>query len=646
MVATKPFTIRPIVRHTIWTSIAGLTTVMVSVLYLAHTLHDGWVPHDTGQLGHTAERVYDGEMQHRDFDEPYTGGLGYLHAMAFRLLGIRAESMRWMLLFYFSLFIIAIYVIAIRVTSNWVAALVTLLCAALSVPIYSAGLPSWYNLFFATFGLLALLQHLDTGRRRWLFWSGCCAGCSLLMKITGLYFVAVGLLYIAYQTPVSAGRDKDRSNVYAIIITAACVLLASVGLLFIRGSKPLANALHFTVPLMGIAVCLAVQAWNEERTALVGRIGDVAKRLLPYCLGMAVILGLFLLPYVMSGSVEDLYRGLFVLPAARLKHAALAPPDLKWMGLSLPVLGLLLAGLVKPGRLLQRPFVLLALVITLIALLLASNSPRGYFYLFQAMRNLIPLVVLAGVARLLWSRELPDRTALFLIVAATALCSLVQYPYAYGTYFFYTAPLMILAVLYLVTSQPYAPKPLFAALLVFALVAAVVRIPQPDPRLLNGFYMPDFPTAAMNVSRCHLRVYREDARVYGDLVELIQELTPDGGYIYAAPDCPEVYFLSERKNPTRTFYDLFQQSDGNRCQLLLDMLRRRQIKVVVVNHHPPFSPELTDETLAALSRMYANHKVVRGSLEPGRPATRLFTVFWQATSRNGHRLFVTHTSGD
>ncbi len=629
MVATKLITIRPTARLAIRTSVAGVLTVMLSVLYLADTLHSGWVPHDTGQLGQTAERVLDGEMQHRDFDEPYTGGLGYLHAMAFRLLGVRAESMRWMLLCYFGLFVSAVYFIAIRVTSAWVAVPVTLLCAALSVPLYSAGLPSWYNLFFATFGLLALLQHLDTGKRRWLFWSGCCAGCSLLMKITGLYFVAVGLLYIAYQSSVAGVRGSGRSRVYAIVITVACVLFAGLGALFTRGSNPLANAAHFTLPLIGISACLVFQVWSAGRTAPAARIRDLARLMLPYCLGVAWILGLFVLPYAMTGGLEDLYRGLFVLPAARLAHAALAPPDLKWMVLSLPVLGILLAGLFKPARSLNRPVVLWAFAVLLTGVLFASQSPGGYLCLFQAMRNLIPLVVLAGVCLLVSRRAVEDRTALFLVMAAAALCSLVQYPYAYGTYFFYAAPLMILAVLYLVTCQPYAPKALFAALLVFALIAAVVRIPQPDPRLLNGLQMPAFPTATMNLARCHFHVYREDARVYTELVELIQKLTPEGGYIYAAPDCPEVYFLSGRRNPTRTFYELFQESDGDRRQSLLDMLQRRQINVVVINHHPPFSEALAEGTLGALSVLYPHQQVFLGSRRPDAPPTKLFTVFWR-----------------
>jgi len=49
----------------------------------------GWVPHDEGLLGQSAERLLAGQLPHRDFDEVYTGGLSYLHALAFEVGGVR-----------------------------------------------------------------------------------------------------------------------------------------------------------------------------------------------------------------------------------------------------------------------------------------------------------------------------------------------------------------------------------------------------------------------------------------------------------------------------------------------------------------------------------------------------------------------------
>src|SRR6266852_3882316 len=74
---------------------------VVSGLYTAALLQRGWVPHDEGTIGQSAERVLDGQLPHRDFDDPYTGGLSYLHALAFSALGTNSASTRILLCLFF-----------------------------------------------------------------------------------------------------------------------------------------------------------------------------------------------------------------------------------------------------------------------------------------------------------------------------------------------------------------------------------------------------------------------------------------------------------------------------------------------------------------------------------------------------------------
>jgi len=60
----------------------------------------------------TAERILKGEMPHRDFEDPYTGGLGYIDALIFKIFGI---NLVWLRLFMFAIFLIwvpCIYAIA------------------------------------------------------------------------------------------------------------------------------------------------------------------------------------------------------------------------------------------------------------------------------------------------------------------------------------------------------------------------------------------------------------------------------------------------------------------------------------------------------------------------------------------------------
>jgi len=47
--------------------------IAVSTLLLTAHLRRGWIPHDEGGLGESAEWVLEGGLPHRDFDELYTG---------------------------------------------------------------------------------------------------------------------------------------------------------------------------------------------------------------------------------------------------------------------------------------------------------------------------------------------------------------------------------------------------------------------------------------------------------------------------------------------------------------------------------------------------------------------------------------------
>jgi hypothetical protein len=165
---------------------ALLTVWFAACVYLSMHATKDWIPHDEGLLAQSAERVLAGELPHRDYDEPYTGGLTSLHALAFRLLGPNLVSLRITLLVAALLAIPVIYYLAVHAVSRWNAALVTAGCVLWSVPNYFASMPSWYNLFLGIAGVAALFRFVETRRWRWVFLAGVCAGCSVLIKIVGL----------------------------------------------------------------------------------------------------------------------------------------------------------------------------------------------------------------------------------------------------------------------------------------------------------------------------------------------------------------------------------------------------------------------------------------------------------------------------
>jgi hypothetical protein len=77
-----------------------------------------------------------------------------------------------------------------------------------------------------------------------------------------------------------------------------------------------------------------------------------------------------------------------------------------------------------------------------------------------------------------------------------------------------------------------------------------------------------------------------------------------------------VYFLSGRKNPTRTLFDFLDDPEG-RTGRILEAIERHGVRLVVINDRPLLSAPLEPALLRALRLRYPHDSVI------GR-----FTVRW------------------
>src|SRR5271169_6558377 len=206
--------------------------LIVAGLYAGFHISRGWAPSDDGTLTQSALRVMQGQLPHRDFGEVYTGGLSFIHALAFRAFGVNLMSLRICVFLFFLAWLPAVYYIALRFTTALAAGAITLLAVAWSYPNYPAAMPSWYNLFFATFGAAALLRYLEVRTRRWLFVAGVCGGVSILIKVIGAYYIAGVLLFLAFleQSEGSEGSagtvaKEESSNSWPYRVFSVSALL-------------------------------------------------------------------------------------------------------------------------------------------------------------------------------------------------------------------------------------------------------------------------------------------------------------------------------------------------------------------------------------------------------------------------------------
>ena len=594
----------------IWAACAGY-----ALLYL----YRGWIPWDAGTLGHAAERVLAGELPHRDFTAVYTGGLAFLNALAFALAGVGMAPMRWVLYGAYVLWIPAVWYLANRCAPRLLAATATLLAAALTLPMYSEGMPSWYNLFLATWGMVALVRYLDTGHASWLFVAGLAGGVSVTFKIIGLYFLTAAFLFLVYVE--HAGHDRSTSGAaggstgsdepprtsdtsYRAVVVVILGLLVAVVLLLAGRSGGVVGILYYATPTLTVVAVLFDRLRTSSGRPAGARFTVLARSTSILLAGAALpILGLTV-PYLLTGGFGDLVHGVLVLPFARFERVTAPFPAPRGI-LAAAVAVWLVARAPSAGDVGRR--VAGAVLIAALAVLLAlEGNVQLHVEVILHLGALIPVLVLAGAWSLAAGRAAskglpngrgePSAPLRFLVLAATALLTLVHLPTPASPYVFFVAPVAVLLTL---SIGGHADTRLSGRVHVCIMLVLGVIILHMNPM----FIRPPEQTEPFALERARgIHVSPVEKSVYETLVEIIEE---HGGseYLLAIPDSPEVYFLTGLKNPLASFYDLFEDPEG-RTERILAEIDEHGVDVVVINRRPSYSSPVAPDLLEALQARY------------------------------------------
>jgi hypothetical protein len=582
-------------------------SVLAAGLFLFRRLDQGWVSHDDGSLAQSAERILGGELPHRDFAELYTGLLSFLNAAVFAVFGHDIFNLRLPLFVLFLAFAGVFFALARRLVSPIWAFVATLFAVTWSVPVYPAPLPSWYQLFLATFALYALVRFVETGRRRWLVVAGACTGISIAIKIVGVYLAlaaVLGLLVRPLLGEHASEVGRRRSAAYAGTVSGAALLVLAFVFVVMRGNLGTDEFVWLLVPIAILCAATAVLGlwghWSLSGAQARAAFGDVGV----FLAAAAVPVALLAVPYLVTGSLSDLVEGTLVAPKARFEYASFELPPPAKLREALPLLALILALPRMPRP--WRGIATVAAAAYVVVLAVTSRSDSSYSTLWDATRALAPFVLVLGATALVLRGRRPEsRRIVAMIVLVAGLSTLIQFPFAAPVYFCYVAPLLLLAavgamrVFDLLGAFP-------AVVLVCLVLFGAFQLDRQSLLSLGYAFRPDPHTATLDGDRASIRILPDEKRALDRVRDLVGRHSERGDVIFAGPDAPEVYYLTQSRNVTPSLIDFIESSGAARGDKLVKLLRDREIRVVVLNLEPDQSPELAAATVDRIRRMYGS----------------------------------------
>ncbi|MGB7147766.1 MAG: glycosyltransferase family 39 protein [Terriglobales bacterium] len=621
--------VSPVAQHWMLRWMVLIAVLTIAGSYIGAHISSGWVPADDGILGESAVRVMQGQLPHRDFAEIYTGGLSLIHALAFRVFGVSLMSLRICAFLFCLAWIPAVYYVALRFTSAVSAGLITLLAVAWSFPNYPASMPSWYNLFFATFGAAALLRYLDVRKTRWLLLAGICGGVSILIKIIGVYYIAAVLLFLAYCEQSdsqsndshhddeilesSATKAPTGARLYLAFSTGALFLFMATVIYVFRARLGGGEIYQFVLPSFMLVAVILLNERNTPKAASRSRFSALLRLLTPFFAGVLAPITIFLIPYARSGALARFFTGVTSSAIARSIGLGVIRP----LGIEYSIYALGLAGLIAAAmyaRQLQGKVVGSAVALALAVMLLKAPNLAGVVSTaWYSVATLTPLVVLSGSAVLIGASKRGglstlERQRIMVLISLAAMCSLVQYPFAAPIYLCYALPLTLLAAVAIVaTARKQAGTYVLAAVAGFYLLFGVTML---VPDHVYELTHKVGPMDELHLQRAGgLRI--EYAANFADLIHLLQQHSPNG-LMYAGNDCPELYFLSGLKNVTR-------DDGGASPEETLKAVESDNLKVVVINDAPFFpGAEIRQDVRAEVMKRF-----------PHTSRLGIFEVFWK-----------------
>jgi hypothetical protein len=550
-------------------------SALLNGLLLWHFHDRYWYPTDDGIHAHIAERLLAGEIFSLDVQDIHPGYAHFLNVAAFRLFGVDMVSLRYPLILVAFLQSCLVYALLSR-RGVMLAAIGSIAATALGVVQFMSPTANWYCLGLVV-ALACWLTWLPAGHPARLIGAGVLLGVlTLFRQLTGVW-AAMGVFVITMLEESEAGPNRGLWLGRLLVLT---MLTATLGYLVLSPETNVGGILLIAAWPVAMLSWLLVRARvaHARVVHLVTRIG----------LG-AVLAALPLVLYHLAhGSLAIWLKDVIVVATG---HTQLTFFGAGWFNV-LSIAGLYQAiSSTDPFRIAN------GLYWTVLPLLSALNGGLVLAHLRRPTGRLQDL-------------------ALPILASFHALVSL----YLQGPlYLYYAVGLTLTSLLWLHGAGARRTRVAWgAAAAALAAVALAFHAGQSRHRtsvqILEGHRDTDVWTSrAGGLDRASIQLSKSDRDTYGRLVHLIRSETRQDDSILALPNSSELYFLAERRNPTRFYNSTMGLLNSADVRALLSVMQERPPRIVVFRPDDKFNTAESRDLMAYVASTHVLIDTIDGA---------------------------------
>ncbi|MBI2191333.1 MAG: hypothetical protein HYU36_05050 [Planctomycetes bacterium] len=601
---------------------------LVFFYFFSFAVYDlGWYPREEGTYLEMAIRVGRGDLPHRDFEDSTTGGVHFFHSVVVEALsgwtGVQkwkevtpgefetvSETMgqsilsgRLVLLAVSALTSLVGLLVLRRCLSAAMSFLVIFVCAFWGPGSYLVPTPGWYGVLTALCGLYLLLRYSETRQIGWLFASGIAAGAGIFFHLGyGLLQVLAAVLFLFYL-------DSERSDAPGEVKQAGpawgfkSAVLVSVQLLllyFLAKERQLDLLAYFMLGPVALSAGWLYLEWGNPGSG--ARLRRLLGQLGIYAAAMVLTILPYLLPYLIRASLGPLWQEAVAGPFNALGKGIESPFEARDLLALAPANIFVLVLWVLHREKAPTWMIGLIVVSTAVGLFYAlarCYEPASYRQTWSLFRLVLPEAVLVAAAilsldaagKVRW--EGGTRRLLALAACFAGCFTWAQFPDVSGISFLYAFPflLLLLAVLasggitHLAEVTPQAARWFLTTAavvwLAFFGLFAWAFVLNSDARHLAEEFVPRTHDDRLGLDRAPVFVTDEDCRIYEGIIRSVRVCSKPGDYVMAFPSCPEVFALSGRRNPFRTYQ--VPRKDELVYRAVVEAFEEQHVEVLVYN---------------------------------------------------------------